>query len=443
MDFLFWLIYYSLYYSFRIFFRHVYVSGLEHIPRDKPVMLASNHSNSFLDGVVINKALHRVIKIFVRGDVFNHPVANKVLRQMRLFPIFRQRDARNNAELARKKNKESMDEAFGYLQKKYALLIFSEAAASMAKTLLPIKKGTAGIAFEMEERSGKTFDLHIVPTGVNYSFFKGLRKDVMVQFGESIRVQDWVDQWERAPQETVSQLSAELENRMRSQIICVDESEYLSESEILLEMARNECPHHPLRQRRQSPERFQSEKAAAEFANHIFKKENRSRSEGRAVIRYIDLLRDHQQNDIAFAPAHYLWLKILLFPLMLVPALIGLLSNGLCWFLSWKLTERLAKNPIFYDSIHLGLQVIIALVMSIGFLLLTSLLLSFKMAILLWIALLLSGVSAVMWFDLAVELKARFKAWLLKLKDHESWTSIENARRYVLALMDQYPSVRP
>jgi hypothetical protein len=57
--------------------------------------------------------------------------------------------------------------------------------------------------------------------------------------------------------------------------------------------------------------------------------------------------------------------------------------------------------------------------------------------------LLLSGVSAVMWFDLAVELKARFKAWLLKLKDHESWTSIENARRYVLALMDQYPSVRP
>lgn len=439
MEFLFWLIYRSLDYSFRIFFRHIYVSGIEHIPRDKPVMLASNHSNSFLDGVVIHKTLNRVVQIFVRGDVFNHPLANKVLRQLRLFPIFRQRDARNNAQLARKKNQESMDEAFGFLQKKYALLIFSEAAASMAKTLLPIKKGTAAISLEMEKRSGKTFDLHIVPTGVNYTFFKGLRKDVIVQFGKPIRAQDWVDQWDREPNETVSEMSAELEKRMRSQIICLDEHDYLSESEVLLEMARNECPHHPLRQRRRSPDRFQLEKAAAEFANHIFKKENRSSTESKAVLRYIDLLRDHKQEEIAFAPPHYLWLKVLLFPLLLIPAVLGLLSNGLCWLLSWRLTEKFTKDPIFYDATHIGFQVILAIVMSIGFLLLGSLLLSVKMAFLLWITLLLSGVIAVLWFDLALELRARFRSWLLKFKDPESWKSIQNARRYVLALMDQYP----
>lgn len=438
MDFLFWLVYITLYYTFRIFFRHIYISGKENIPKDKPVLLASNHSNSFLDGVVLHKTLNRIMKVFVRGDVFNHPVANKALRQMRLFPIFRMRDARNNPKLASKKNAESMDEAFRYFEKKYAVLIFSEAAASMAKTLLPIKKGTASIALDMESRSKRTFDLHIVPTGVNYTFFKGLRKDVIVQYGKPIRVQDYMDDWENNPSETVNQLTADVEHAMREQIICLERKDQLAESEMLLEVARNEIKHHPLLQHRKKQERFNMEKSAAKMANEVFKEENRESSAAKAANRYIDLLRDHGLKDIGFARFYFPVFKVILSVLLFPFALVGLLSNGLCWLISWKLADKLTKNSAFYDSIHLGIQMATALLLSIGFLILTAFLFGLGQAVLMLTGILLCGVTAVIWFDVVSELHARAKAQLMKLSQPESYRNTVQARLHLVAFFGQY-----
>ena len=51
----YWLYYFLktiLSIPFRVFARHVYLDGLENIPKDKPILLSSNHPNSFLDGIV-------------------------------------------------------------------------------------------------------------------------------------------------------------------------------------------------------------------------------------------------------------------------------------------------------------------------------------------------------------------------------------------------------
>merc|ERR1711879_864859 len=83
----------------RIYFKRIYISGKRHIPQDKPVFLASNHSNGFLDGTMVSALIFpKATRIFVRGDVFGKGWANFLLRSLKLIPIFRARDgdAREN-----------------------------------------------------------------------------------------------------------------------------------------------------------------------------------------------------------------------------------------------------------------------------------------------------------------------------------------------------------
>ena len=45
-------------------------AGLENIPKDKPVLLCSTHSNSFLDALPVASYLGRHIYELARGDAF-------------------------------------------------------------------------------------------------------------------------------------------------------------------------------------------------------------------------------------------------------------------------------------------------------------------------------------------------------------------------------------
>lgn len=438
MNIIFWFTHATINYSLRVFFRNIYVFGEHHVPKDKPFLIASNHSNSFLDGILLIKTLSRTMYVFVRGDVFNHPIANKLLRQFRLFPIYRVRDAANNARLANQKNQASMDEAYGYFKKKQGVVIFSEATASMAKTLLPIRKGTASIALEMVARSEGTMDLQIIPTGVNYTFFKGMRKDVMVQYGQPIRVLDHFDAWKLDPQKAIQELTVLVEDRMREQIICVDHPEYAAEAEMILDVARNEVPAPLFLQRKKSAERFKAEKGASEFVNKVFKKENQNTSGSKAAAMYIDLLRDYQLEDVGLAPGRNIRIKRVLLILLFIPALIGVIANGLSWYMAYRLTNRLSKDPVFYDSIHMGLNWFLSVVLSIGFFILAWILAGALWALVMLFAILTCAYFSVWWFDIARELMSRFKIWRLSMHDPAILQRIRQARKHVLAEMDQF-----
>lgn len=438
MNVLFWFTHASLNYSFRIFFRNIFVFGAHAIPRNKPILIASNHSNSFLDGMLLHKNLARTLFIFVRGDVFNHPIANKFLRQFRLFPIYRVRDAGNNARLANKKNQASMDEAYGYFKKNQGVVIFSEATASMAKTLLPIRKGTASIALEMVGRSEGSLDLYIVPTGVNYTFFGGLRKDVMIQYGNPIRVLDHYEAWKADAQKAIHELTTLLEKRMREEIICVDHPELAAEAELLLEVARNEVPGPLFFQRRKSPERFHAEKGASEFANEIFKAGNEHLAGAKAAAAYIDLMRDHGLEDIGLSRGRLLGIKWFLLFILFIPALFGVVANGVSWYLAYRLANRLTKDPVFYDSMHVGLNWLISLMFSVGFFIMVYWVAGLVWAVALLSTVLVSAYLAVWWFDIARELVSRIKVWQLGMQDASLLQRIRQARKHLLAEMDQF-----
>ena len=116
---------------------------------------------------------------------------DRILRSMLLLPIFRSRDA--DPEKARLGNLTTWNESYELFRAGHKILIFSEGIAYPEKDLRPLKKGSAGMAANMVKRSGGEMDLYILPCGVNYSQFGGMRTDLQINFGEAIRVLDYED----------------------------------------------------------------------------------------------------------------------------------------------------------------------------------------------------------------------------------------------------------
>ena len=80
--------------------------GLDKIPHNQPFILAPNHSNGFVDPVIIPVFISQKVRFFARGDVFKGKVAKWILNQMNASPMYRMQEG--FAEI--KKNDKSFEE---------------------------------------------------------------------------------------------------------------------------------------------------------------------------------------------------------------------------------------------------------------------------------------------------------------------------------------------
>jgi len=151
------------------------------------VLLAANHPNGFLDGVIVSTTTALTMFIFVRGDVFKRSWSNILLRGLKLIPIFRVRDGalRESVE----ENNRSYDQLYRIFLRNKTVMIFPESDSLPVKRLRKLKKGTARITADMEDR-GLNQDIALVPTGLNYSFYKGFGKVLHMKFSSPIFFND-------------------------------------------------------------------------------------------------------------------------------------------------------------------------------------------------------------------------------------------------------------
>lgn len=169
-----------------------YLSNLTVINREsvpapgQPVLLASNHSGSFFDAVVIGAVLPQPIHTLTRGDVFKKPAIAKWLRRINLIPVFRASEGLREI----KNNDATFEESYQVMKKGEAVLIFSEGICVNEWYLKPLGKGTARMAYQTWYGDAPIPAMVVVPTGVTYEHFKGANKRVKLVFGEQIRPSD-------------------------------------------------------------------------------------------------------------------------------------------------------------------------------------------------------------------------------------------------------------
>ena len=159
-------------------YRSFRVSGS--LPPDKAVLIAPNHCNTLMDALVVLATRSAGTAFGARADVFRKPRVARILRWLKIVPIARARDGLR--EVAQ--NRETMVEIDDILAHGMPFCLFPEGRHRTERTLLPLQKGIARIAFA----SAAERPTCIVPTGISYSDFFHFRSTCRIRFGEPIDV---------------------------------------------------------------------------------------------------------------------------------------------------------------------------------------------------------------------------------------------------------------
>jgi 1-acyl-sn-glycerol-3-phosphate acyltransferase len=337
------------------YFRTWQVRFITDLPKG-PLILVANHQNAFLDAILIICSSHRNPWSIARANIFDKPLAKKLLHAIKILPVYRFRDGFSTL----RKNDEIIDSYARLLTQGEAILIFAEGNHDDHWRLRSLQKGFARIAIAAEEKSGYTLGLNIVPVGVQYESPSKYRSRVLVSFGSPISVRDCKQALENntekdpAIKDLTEALISKTSEGLRPLILHVEHHEYENKVKYLLhQRAEKEDLVEQLRTDQQLIDRLESSPGEITVPEHSAEKK---RPWWNPVYIYGTInhivpwliikwfikarIRDHQ-----FIPSLQYALGILLVPLAYI------LQVGICFAISGSLMV----TAVYFVSLPLSI----------------------------------------------------------------------------------------
>lgn len=148
-----------------------------------PLLLACNHPNSFLDAIILSSLFKQPVYSLARGDVFAKGFFSRLLRSLKMLPVYRTSEGAQNME----HNYSTFAACKEIFKRNGIVLIFSEGRCINEWHLRPLKKGTARLAISAWEEG---IAVTVLPVGINYQSFQGFGKNIHLLFGRPITKND-------------------------------------------------------------------------------------------------------------------------------------------------------------------------------------------------------------------------------------------------------------
>lgn len=190
-----------------IWCRRLTINKPELLKEKGPLLIASNHPDSFLDSVLLDTIFKQPVWSLARGDVFKKPFYIKLLTALKILPVYRTSEGVENLS----ENYKTFEECIAIFKKKGIITIYSEGKCINEWHLRPLKKGTARLAVKAWDEN---IPLKILPVGINYSSFSRFGKNIFLNFGEIITATDIINGGADGQRHLAfnSKLKSELEN---------------------------------------------------------------------------------------------------------------------------------------------------------------------------------------------------------------------------------------
>ena len=158
------------------------------LPSDGAVILAPNHTNTLMDALVILAGRKEATAFGARADIFRKPAVARILHFLRILPMVRERDGLEHVS----ENYGSFQQIDELLDKGMPFCMFAEGTHRPGRTLQPVKKGIARIAY----KSALKRQTWLVPTGINYSSFFHYRGACEVRYGNPLDINAFIKEHE-------------------------------------------------------------------------------------------------------------------------------------------------------------------------------------------------------------------------------------------------------
>ena len=214
--------------TLRLNFRKmVFIGRKENVSKNRPIIFAPNHRNALLDALLIVYAGHHTKQVvfLARADIFKQKIVAWLLRGMRIIPVFRIRDGKDNLH----KNKDIFNNAARILKKNNNLALFPEGTHNPKQSLLPIQKAVPRIVLPTEASLNFELNSQIVPVSIYYRDIFGFLSDVYVTFGTPIEVSSYKEVYYENPSLATNRLRMDLEKKLNSMVVNIWNDEFYNE----------------------------------------------------------------------------------------------------------------------------------------------------------------------------------------------------------------------
>ncbi len=172
-----------------VYFKQIRFSKKDVLNIEGPLILACNHPNSFLDAIVLGAKFNKPVHFLARGDAFKKPLVKKIFTALKMIPIYRISEGRENLL----HNDETFERCSSILKNNGIVLIFSEGLCIHEWKLRNLKKGTARIAIQAYNDIEIGKKIKVLPVGLNYTSFKSIGKNLFVNWGDIIYIKDQIN----------------------------------------------------------------------------------------------------------------------------------------------------------------------------------------------------------------------------------------------------------
>ncbi|MDD4008539.1 MAG: 1-acyl-sn-glycerol-3-phosphate acyltransferase [Fermentimonas sp.] len=221
--------------ALRLYFRRMVFTGRkENVSKKKPIIFAPNHRNALLDALLLVYAGYhfKQVVFLARADIFKQKVVAWILKGMRIIPVFRIRDGKDNLE----KNRDIFSNAARILKKGNPIALFPEGKHNPKQSLLPIQKAVPRIVLPTEASVKFELNSQIVPVSIYYRDIFGFLSDVYVTFGTPIEVSKYKEIYEENPSLAGNQLRQELERSLKSMVVNIWNDEFYDEYKYAIDL---------------------------------------------------------------------------------------------------------------------------------------------------------------------------------------------------------------
>jgi len=223
-------------FAFWLTHKRIVVTGRENLPTGKPIIFAANHQNALMDPLALVCSNPLQTLWLARADIFKSKATQPILKFMKMIPIYRIRDGKDNLS----NNEQVFDQVTQVLEDKGSVALFPEAAHSGKRQMLPHKKAIPRIALEAESKNSFQLGLQIVPVGIYYDHYWKFNRTLIVNYGSPIEIDSYKERYAVNEQNAMLVLRDEIRVNLSPLTMQIDSEKYYHDCENIREVAGKE-----------------------------------------------------------------------------------------------------------------------------------------------------------------------------------------------------------
>lgn len=332
--------------AIKVYFRNIFLSGLNNLPRKKPYLIAMNHPTAFLEPVIMAANINKPIHFLARGDHFNKSFYRFLLNQAKMIPVFRQKESGFGSL---KNNYDTFFRCYEYISKNELVALFPEGRTEHEKRLRPLQRGVARIAFGTLTHFPHLDDLYIVPVGVSYADALSFRTTAILHIGEPLPVRNYFDDGKSPDHQ---RLLSDIECRLKEYMVIIDKEEEEELIETCLTMARNTRDYSFFKVYHFDTSLLNMERKVAQFWNKEASQSLKDNTKLK-VRAYLELLEKYHLSDkVISLQVKSSWVSF--FPIFHLTSFIGtIFVFPMTFFADWVVKNKI-KHPSFKSPVRFG-----------------------------------------------------------------------------------------